>query len=121
MTEEVQQFNQWAIVEVFGHVTYAGRVSEQRIGDTTFIRVDVPKVPERTAFTKLFGGNAIYSMTIVDQETARAKATMLKSVPIEPWELRAWLQEGRKNPKNNETVKAIDTTIDVDEGQEIPF
>lgn len=30
-----QTFDQWCIVEIFGHERIAGRVTEQRIGGTT--------------------------------------------------------------------------------------
>ncbi len=38
-------FDTWAVVEVMGHNTYAGRVTEQAIGGASFIRVDVPEIP----------------------------------------------------------------------------
>ena len=55
--EEQKPFDQWAIVEVMGHRSFGGRVTEQTIGGTSFIRVDVPAVKDRPAFTKLFGAS----------------------------------------------------------------
>lgn len=40
---EKQTFDCWAIVEVMGHVTMAGRVTERAIGGQSFIRIDVPE------------------------------------------------------------------------------
>ena len=54
-----QQFNHWAIVEVFGHNRFAGRVSEETVGGCSFVRVDIPKTDGGPAFTKLFGQGAI--------------------------------------------------------------
>ncbi|MDD2657785.1 MAG: hypothetical protein PHD04_03970 [Candidatus Pacebacteria bacterium] len=46
------KFDEWAIIDLFGHQKIAGRVSEQQIGGASFVRVDVPLEPP---FTKLFG------------------------------------------------------------------
>jgi hypothetical protein len=37
---------QWAIVEIFGHQRIAGRLTEQTIGGCSFVRVDVPALPQ---------------------------------------------------------------------------
>ena len=36
----MSSFDSWAIVEIFGHQTFAGRVTEQAIGGASFVRVD---------------------------------------------------------------------------------
>jgi len=101
MTEQNQSVEQWAIVEIFGHQRYAGRVSEQTIGGCSFVRVDIPELPERIAndygqarrqppvagFTKLFGQGAIYSMTFVDEAIAKATAAQIRSMPIDSYTL----------------------------------
>lgn len=84
-------FEQWALVELFGHSQIAGKVTEQVIGGGAFVRVDVPEVNGHQAFTKLYGHGAIYAMTIVDEETARASAQMLQARPIDVWSARRML------------------------------
>lgn len=66
-----QKFNEWCIIELMGHSVIAGIVSEQAIGGETFIRIDVPEVSGRQAYTKLFGKGAIYAMTPTDESTCR--------------------------------------------------
>jgi len=83
MSEE--KFEQWAIVEIFGHDMYAGRVTEGVIGGCSFVRVDIPKIGELEGFTKFFGQGAIYGMTIVDEQTARIKAAALCKQPMDSW------------------------------------
>src|SRR4051794_11796687 len=75
------------IVELFGHQKIAGKVSEQQIGGASFIRVDVPEIDEIKAFTKLYGPNAIYAITPVDEETMLRAVRSFQSVPIERWQL----------------------------------
>ncbi len=84
-------FDQWAIVEIMGHQRYAGRVTEQAIGGTSFVRVDVPVSDKTEPFTKLFGSGAIYALTIVDEETARAAAGQFHQRPIDEWSAREML------------------------------
>lgn len=87
------KFDHWAIVEIFGHDTYAGRVSEETIGGSSFVRLDVPEIGEQKAFTKFFGNNAIYSLTIVEEQAARLKAASLKKQPIETWEVSGLVRD----------------------------
>jgi hypothetical protein len=86
MTTEHPQTEIWAIVELFGHSRIAGRISEHVIGGN-FVRVDVPAVGGRPAFTKLYGANAIYAMTFVDHDVALAAAERMGIVPISTYNL----------------------------------
>ena len=93
---EQKSFDCWCIVEIFGHQKYAGRVTEQTIGGCSFVRLDVPELPERKsvrwgreetqlavpAFTKLFGQGAIYSITPVDESVARAACDSMRVEPV---------------------------------------
>jgi hypothetical protein len=86
------QFSEWAILDLFGHQKIAGRVSEQQIGGSSFVRVDVPEVEGQPAYTKLFGPGSIYSITITDEVTARAAAAYWRPVPMEQWTVREMLK-----------------------------
>jgi hypothetical protein len=78
-------FNGWCIVELFGHSRIAGHVSEQTIGGTSFVRVDVPAVNGQAPFTKLFGGAAIYAITPTTEEIASLAAANIVARPVDPW------------------------------------
>ncbi len=109
---ENRSFDQWAIVEIMGHQRYAGRVTEQAVGGANFVRVDVPAGTDREPFTKLFGSAAVYALTIVDEETARAAANEFRQRPLDEWSARRMLGiEGM-----NRTLQFGDDT-DEDEGQ----
>lgn len=89
MAEETEL---WAVIELFGHQRIAGKVSEQNLGGT-FIRVDVPAVNGRPAFTKLYGAAAIYGITFVDQNVALAAAEKLAIAPVSVWDVGAMTTE----------------------------
>lgn len=76
----------YAILELFGHTRIAGEVSEHNLGGT-FVRVDVPAVNGRPAFTKLYGQSAIYSISFVDRDVCLAAAERLQLVPINTYNL----------------------------------
>jgi hypothetical protein len=75
-------FDHWAIVEIFGHVRLAGRVTEATIGGCAFVRVDVPAVDGEAAYTRLYGQGAIYSITLVTEDTARRAAAQVREQPL---------------------------------------
>lgn len=87
MSTEAKGFDQWAILEIMGHQTYAGRVSEQTIGGASFVRIDVPAVGKLQPFSKLFGAASIYCITPVTEEVAIARATTLGQQPLSVYDL----------------------------------
>lgn len=94
-----EKFEQWAIVELFGHQRIAGRVTEQVIGGCAFVRVDVLEcaatdtAPATQAFTKLYGQGAIYAMSFVDEAAARMVARQIRAQPIDTYSLRRALAD----------------------------
>lgn len=91
MSDTDQTFDQWCLVEVMGHQRFAGKVTEQVIGGSSFVRVDVPAVEGRQPFTKLFGSGSIYCITPMDEETARGLAGHFQQQPVEEWSARCAL------------------------------
>jgi len=81
MTEKVN-FDQWCVVELFGHQVIAGKVSEQEIGGCSFIRVDVPTVEGSEEFTRFFSQGAIYSISPVSEEVAKIAVKDFCKTPI---------------------------------------
>jgi hypothetical protein len=115
--EQKQQLDGYAVVEVLGHNTFAGKISEHAIGGSALLRIDIPEVPEkkipytdydysngkcvpvqrvrtlaaRPAFTKLIGIGSIYALTPCTEEVARRVA-----------------EEGRKQPIDMVSMPAIE-------------
>lgn len=85
MSNESKPLETWAIVELFGHNTVAGYISEQTIAGNAMLRIDVPEVGERPAYTKYYGATAVYGITPCDENAARIAANNLRTRPIELW------------------------------------
>jgi hypothetical protein len=97
------EFDQWAIVELFGHQVIAGRVSEQTIGGSTFVRVDVPGVENGSiGFTRFYGQGAIYSITPVSEQAARLAAKRCAPRPITIYIPELSLPAGTSEPLDGE-------------------
>lgn len=93
MEEKMEEkFEQWAVVELFGHSRIAGKISEMTIGGCSFVRVDVPANDGRPAFSKIFGQGAIYSMLFVDEETAMGAVAMLPEQPVCAFSARSMIE-----------------------------
>ena len=76
-----EQTSQWAIVELFGHKTMAGRITK----DTSLfplLRIDVPATIKYPEFTAEYGPGAIYGITYVSEEIARKVAQSISVNPI---------------------------------------
>ncbi|MCA9178634.1 MAG: hypothetical protein KDB14_29435 [Planctomycetales bacterium] len=84
-----EQFESWAIVEVMGQQTYAGKVSEQSVGGASFVRVDIPDVKGQSGFTKLFGGSSIYCITPCTEQIARMTAERVQARAVSIYDLPA--------------------------------
>ena len=86
------KFEQWCILEIMGHQTFAGMVSEQAIGGASFVRIDVPETDGLPAFSKCFGAASIYCITPVTEEIARLRAKSLRQAPLSVYDLPAELR-----------------------------
>ena len=91
--EVATKFEQWCILEIMGHQTYAGLVTEQTLGGASFVRIDVPESEGIPAFSKCFGAASIYCITPVTEEIARLRAKSLRQAPLSVYDLPAELRE----------------------------
>lgn len=66
---------EWAIVEIMGHLRRAGRISEVERFGAKLLRVDVPAGD--TFVSEFFSGSAIYRLRYASEEVARAIAEQI--------------------------------------------
>lgn len=92
--EDSKKFEEWAVVEVMGHQRFIGKVSEQVIAGTGFVRIDIPATDSNGPWTKLVGTSSIYAITPVSEELAREMASEARQQAISRYELPSKLIEG---------------------------
>ena len=85
--QQTEKFETWGILELFGHLRLAGRLSEQTIAGGAFIRIDVPATSATQPYTRYFGSAAIYGMTPTSEETACKLAELMRAVPIDAYDV----------------------------------
>lgn len=85
MSEDINTFESWAIVELLGHVRLAGLVSEEEHFGGKVGRIDVPMGDGYV--TQYFGHSSIYRITPCTEEAARAVAEHNQPRPIHQFEL----------------------------------
>jgi hypothetical protein len=72
---------EWAVVEIFGHRSHAGRAREEERFGSKMLRIDVPVKgdPALGWETHWYGGASIFSYTLTDPESV-----MRANRPYEP-------------------------------------
>lgn len=79
MSEKAQEFNGWAVIEIFGHQKYAGLVETVYYGTACLFRIDIPGLPERertTKFTQYIDGKRIPAGSVVKSEATEPATKM---------------------------------------------
>jgi hypothetical protein len=80
------RFDQWAILELMGHVRMAGRVTEEQRFGAVMGRIDIPN--EDGGFcTIYFGGGSVYRLTPTTEAIARSVAKGTQPEPAYRWEM----------------------------------
>lgn len=102
-----KSFDQWCVLDLFGHQRTAGHVTEATIGGCAFIRIDVPE-QDGNYRTEYYGNGAVYSMRPVAEELARAIA-LRAAAPVSAWDLqRLGLNPKPPDPINDEGIDDLD-------------
>lgn len=101
---EDNKLDLFALVELFGHNRIAGRVTEQTVGSSTFVRIDVPDTTEQPKFTRFVNPSAIYAINPVSEDVANGLAESIKAKPINIWDAEEVLK--RINERRKELAEA---------------
>lgn len=81
------KFEQWVLIELYGHQRIIGKATEATIGGCSFIRVDIPEMEGKSPFTRYFGQGAIYSLSPVSEEIAKELLKRYRNVPVQQYEI----------------------------------
>lgn len=76
-------FEQWAILELMGHVRLAGRVTEEELFGAKMGRIDIPTSDLYAFTTQYFGGSSVYRLTPTTEEIARSVAANNQPRPVQ--------------------------------------
>ena len=80
-------FDNWCLVELFGHQRIVGRVTEAVLAGGAFLRVDVPGSVDGKGFTRFYSPGAIYGISPVSEDIARAMVASNRHEPVSRFEL----------------------------------
>lgn len=95
--------DQWAIVELMGHVRTAGRISEEQRFGGTMGRLDIPTGDASGEYvTTYFHASSVYRITFASESAARAVAKQNEPEPVKGWEMPQLLGKPR------ETISMLD-------------
>lgn len=84
---EKSKFDQWVILELMGHRRLAGRLTEEEIAGTAFLRLDIPDGGKAPAATQYYAAGAVYAITPTTEALARQVALRDRPAPVSRWEL----------------------------------
>lgn len=73
---------EWGIVSLLGHCTFAGRVTEEERFGAKLGRCDIPQ-PDGSFVTRYFPGASLYSYVPCTKEAAMARAGALQPPPAQ--------------------------------------
>lgn len=88
-TQQDAAFEGFCILELLGHRKLGGMVREVQIAGGAFLRIDVPGRDGQTVATQFYSQAAVYCLTPVAEEVARAFAVNNMPQPVTRWELPA--------------------------------
>ena len=86
------KFEQWAIVELMGHVRMAGFVREVTIAGAGLLSIEVPEAVDdggttHAAYTQIVNPTSLYRITPTTEDLARSVARHSRPAAIHAWEL----------------------------------
>lgn len=95
--------DEWAIVELMGHIRIAGRISEEKRFGVEMGRIDIPN--GEGYYTQFFSGSAVFRITYVGEAEARAVANRATDRPVSTWEMpKQLIAVDRSEPATVEVI-----------------
>ena len=122
MTEETNvspDFDDYAIVELMGHVRMTGRLTEVEMFGAKLGKIAVIDKNGETITTQFFGGSSVYRITPCTEETAKAVAgRSTGGMPDVPWDVQAAIRAKFEQELQDRQKQIEGGRTDLDEGEE---
>ena len=108
MENQNSTFECWAVVQVYGHTTYAGYVAERNLFGKVMCELTVPEVKNQEvtlpSFTKVISPDSLFDITPVSEEYAKEMAVKLSKHPIEGYEHKEVVRQLAKKATEQMTL-----------------
>lgn len=101
----------YAIVELFGHMKIAGKISERTIAGEGFLQLDIEQA-DGSSFTRLIHPKSIYALNPVSREVALELASRWQYAPVKPYDVPNLEEAFRKEQAEDKRVEGIDDQLD---------
>ncbi len=95
---------EWAIIELMGHVTTAGQISEETKFGKAFLRFDHPGGDGVAGFTQWINPDSLYRVTPTTEQVARVIAAKSFTKPAVLFNLERNLQQQLESGAQDEEV-----------------
>jgi hypothetical protein len=82
-----EKFDEYCLVELFGHQRIVGKVTEATMAGGAFLRVDVPAFNGAPAFTRFYSPGSIYSISPITEAIARGMMEQYRNEPVSRFDL----------------------------------
>jgi hypothetical protein len=100
---ERQETGQWAILELMGRKVVAGYLTKDDWQGHAMLRIDVPQTTAFSAFTQVYGPQAVYCITYVSEQVAKLTAEHNRVNPVSVYVPD--LQDMRRVQQENEELR----------------
>ncbi len=102
--QQTEEFAQWAVIQLMGHVTYSGYVESVTLFGKPMAKLTIPEITgERSipSFTKFISPNSLYDVTPVAEDFAIKMAARLRKAPVENYAHNEVIKEMAKDYVKN--------------------
>ena len=93
---ENNSFEEWCVLELYGHRRLAGKVTDAVIGGASFIRIDIPAKDGKKT-TQFYSPAAVYAITPTTEEIATLIAINTEPEPVNKWEITHMLESAKES------------------------
>lgn len=106
-------FEGWAVLELMGHRTRPGFITEVEMAGTKMLRVDIPiskdDAGQDVVLTEYYGGQSVYSLRPCTEAVAREQMKWMSDPrPVRPMDFREPTKIGRDSPDMFDEIEIED-------------